>query len=226
MSYTFVDSLNKIASLLNDSNTGSSDMWPLDIRKKELNIAEVQFATDAKDLLGYMSQTLDDTNTFSLPADWIDLHILIVDNKVITNDREISLSDWKRYYNWAGTPPYYYYWTDAVGTPNINFIGSVDGKLAKLFYFKKPTAELTALTDISLHQEEFRPAIAYHAASELIRQIGKNQLADEYRAIYEANVIRADSWARKLFINKQSVNPDLGQSDASVVDRQGQGFYQ
>ncbi len=222
--YTFVDSLNKLSSLLGDSNDGSSDMFPSTIRKKELNIAEWQLAYDAKDLHGYESGTITSSKTITVPTDWIETHMLIIDNVPISNDREIAFSDWERYYNWAGTPPYYYFWTDAAGTLNINLIGNVEGLLYKLYYFKKPTSELSATTDISLHPEQFRMTTAYHAASELMRQIGNNARADEYRAVYEAGAMRAADWARRLYVTKEYARPDFGDSDTSTQDRQGQGY--
>lgn len=218
--YTFVDSLNKLSSLLGDANDTTSDMFPLAIRKKELNIAEWQLAQDAKDLYGYQSGTLDN-NTIILPLDWIDNHILIINNVVITNDREVSISDWERYYNYTGDRPYFYFWADAVGTLNLNLLGNVIGFLYKLYYFKKPTSELDLDTDISLHPEQFRLATAYHAASELMRQIGQNAKADEYRAVYEATVQRANDWANKLYVKKEYARPDFGDTD-DTTDHQGQ----
>lgn len=221
--YTFVDSLNKLSSLLGDSNSTDNDFWPLSIRKKELNRGECLLAVDSKDLMGYESGVLDSSNVLTLPSDWIETHVLYINNRVITNDREISITELGRYINWAGDVPYYYFWTDGAGTFNINLIGNVDQMAYKLFYFKKPTVELDATTDMSLHQEQFREATAYYAASELIRQVGKNVQADEYRAIYEAGALRADAWARKLYINKEYARPDFGQSDTCSGDFVGQG---
>lgn len=221
--YRFVDSLNKLSSLLGDSNEGTTDMFPLSIRKKELNIAEWALAVDAKDLLGYQSGTIDSTNVITCPSDWIQHHILIINDVPISNDREISLEDWSRYVNWGGQDPYYYFWTDAVGTLNMNLFGAVEGLQYKLYYFKKPTSELSETTDISLHPEQFRPTTAYGAASELMRQTGNNQKADEYRAIYEAGVIKADNWARKLYVNKGYARPDFGM-DGYSGDVQGRSY--
>ncbi len=198
-------------------------MWPLAIRNKELNRGEWQLAVDSKDLMGYQSGNIDSSNTITLPTDWIETYLFIVNNQVITNRLEISLADWERYYNYSGTPPYYYYWTDVAGTHNINLIGTVDTLLYQLYYFKKPTSELSLSTDISLHQEEFREIPVYYAASELIRQVGKNAIADEYRTIYEAGVIKAQTWSEKRYIRKEYANPDFGGYDSSTIDRQGQG---
>lgn len=224
MSWTFVDSLNKLSSLLGDSNDGASDMYPLAIRKKELNRGEWQLAVDAKNLMGYESGTIDSSNTITVPSDWIENYAFIVNNQVVTNDYEIALYDWERFYTWTGTPPYYYFWTDAAGTLNINLFGSVENVDFKLYYFKKPSSELSAITDVSLHQEEFREFSAYYAASELMRQIGKNQIADEYRAIYEAGVVKARTWSERLYVRKEYARPDFGGSNQPSVDRQGYGY--
>lgn len=222
--YQFVDSLNKLSSLLGDGDDSASAMFPSAIRKKELNVAEWQFAQDAKDLMGYESGTLDSTGVIVVPDDWIETYVLIVNGRVITNDREISLTDIERYSSYNGNYPYYYFWTDTAGSLNINLIGSVENLEFKLYYFKKPTTELSADEDISLHPEQFRIATAYHAASELMRQIGKNSIADEYHRVYEANVIRANEWARKLYINKEYAVPDLGDIPNITTDTQGQGY--
>ncbi len=226
MSWTFVDSLNKLSSLLGDSNSTSDDMFPLAIRKKELNRGETQLAFDAKCLLGYQSGTVDSNLVITMPADWFEIYTLIINDVVITNDREIALADWYQYTTWSGADPYYYFWPDAAGLFNLNLIGgNAAGKLYKLFYFKTPTLELSANDDVSIHNIAFREIPAYYAASELMRQIGNNARADEYRAIYEAGVIKADNWARKLYINKQYARPDFGNNgDFSSRDIQGRGY--
>lgn len=222
--YQFVDSLNKLSSLLGDGDSASADMFPLEIRKKELNIAEWQLAQDAKDLAGYQSGYLTSTNVLTLPTDWIENHLLIVNNRMVSNNREIALADYERYYNYTGDNPYFYYWVDGAGEHNINFFGSVTDAPYRLYYFKKPTSELSADDDISLHPEQFRMATAYHAASELMRQIGRNSIANDYRAIYEAMAMKAFDWARKHYITKEYARPDFGESDATTVDTQGQGY--
>lgn len=225
MSWTFADSLNKLSSLLGDGNSTSDDFFPIAIRKKELNRGEWQLAVDAKDLFGYQSGTVDSSLTIVLPIDWIETYVMIMNNYVITNNREISLFDWEKYYNVGASTPYYYYWVDGAGSTNVNLLGTgAEGSLYKLYYFKKPTSELNALTDISLHQEEFREIPAYYAASELMRQLGNNTRADEYRTIYEAGVQKADSWARRLYITKNEARPDFGGTEASPTDVQGRGY--
>lgn len=223
--WTFVDSINKLSSLLGDSNDGSGDMFPLAIRKKELNRGEWQLAVDAKCLLGYQSGTIDSSKTITLPTDWIETYILIINDQVISNNREIDLADWYTYFNWGGIEPYFYFWPDAAGTMNINILGQVENLLYKLYYFKKPTSELSLITDISIHQEEFREIPAYYAASELKRQVGQNAIADEYRAIYEAGVIKARTWSERLYVRKNYATPDIGPVDTSSVDRQGRSYW-
>lgn len=225
MSYTMVDSLNKLASLLGDSNTTNDDFWPLAIRKKELNRGELQLSVHAKDLLGYATGTVTSTKTITVPSDWLETYVLKVNGVVITNDREISLFDIERYANNGDTRPYYYFWADTAGTLNIYLLGNVEDLSYQWYYFKKPTAELSDNDDESLHQEEFRDGTAYYAASELLRQVGKNAQADEYRAVYEAMAQQADAWARRTYIRKESAQPDLGIGDQNTVDVQGQGTY-
>lgn len=226
MSYTFLNQQNKLSSLLGDSNTTSDDMFPIAVRQKEINRGEWQLAVDAKDLFGYATGTVSSL-TIAVPSDWVDTHVLIVNNVVIDNDREIALQDWQRYYNWGGTDPYYYFWDSGSGTLNINLLGSnANGQTYKLFYFKKPTTELSADSDTSLHQEEFREASVYYAASELMRQIGKAQQAMEYRQVYESFVARADAWARKKYIKKEYARPDFGPFyDFNQTDTQGKSYY-
>ncbi len=225
MAWTFVDSLNKLSSLLGDGNNTTDDFFPLAIRKKELNRGETQLAFDAKDLLGFTTGTVDSTNVITFPTDWFETYVLVVNNVVVTSDREIALSDWQKYYNWSGTPPYYYFWMDGAGTPNMNLVGaSSEGSPYRLYYFKTPTSELSANDDVSLHNVAFRDITAYYAASELMRQLGNNAKADEYRTIYEAGVVKADNWARKLYIQKVYARPDFGDTDVSSTDIQGRGY--
>lgn len=226
MSLTFANQQSKLSRLLGDSNTGSDDQWPIADRKKELNRGEVQLAIDAKDLMMYATSTVA-SQLISVPSDWVETYVLVINNVVITNDREISLTDYERWYNWAGTNPYYYFWPDASGNLQLNFISSnVNGQTYKLWYFRKPTTELSGDSDESLHQDEFREGPVYYAAAELLRQIGQNSLADRYQAEYARVVAKADAWARKLYVNKEYARPDFGPMvDQVSTDIQGRGYY-
>lgn len=226
MSYTFNDQLNKLSSLLGDSNSSTDDMFPSAQRYKEINRGEVNLAVDAKDIMAYATGTVSGT-TITLPSDYVDLHMLIVNGNVMTNDREVSLEDYERdvTYSGLGGETGYYIWPDASGNELLNFVGtSPNGQTYKLYYFKKPTTELSATTDTSLHREEFREASVYYAASELMRQIGKEQQANNFRVVYEAFVQKADAWARSRYIKLNYAKPNLGQI-TNATDIQGRSSW-
>ena len=82
MSYAFSDQQSKLSSLLGDSNTDTDSMFPITQRKKEINRGEWQFAVDALDLKEYATSTVS-SGQIALPSDWIQTHILIVNNIVI-----------------------------------------------------------------------------------------------------------------------------------------------
>lgn len=223
MSYTFEDQQNKLSSLIGDPNTTTDDMFPLALRKKELNRGELQFSVDALDIREYATGTVA-SSQIAVPSDWIKTAYLIVGDYNISNKREISLADWERYYNWAGTPPYFYFW-EISGTQYIKFIGSgIDGSTYKLFYYKKPTTELSANSDTSLHREEYREGPVYYAAGQLLRQIGKEQEASIYFSEYNALVARAKAISEKASVDKEYAIPDFGETDQSTTDIQGHGW--
>jgi len=223
MAYTFEDQQNKLSSLLGDPNTTTDDQFPLAIRKKEINRGELQFAIDALDLREYATGTVASAQ-IAIPSDFIQTAFLVVSNYNISNDREISLADYQRYYNWNGTPPYFYFW-EVSGTRYIQFIGTgVNGETYKLWYYKKPTTELSANADVSLHPEEYREGPVYYAAGQLLRQIGKEQEAQIYLAEYNSIVSRAKSITEKSMVNKEYAMPDFGDTDSSSTDIQGQGW--
>lgn len=223
MSYTFLDQQNKLSSLLGDSNSTTDDQFPSATRYKEINRGEWQLAADAKDLVAYTTSTVSGSS-ITLPTDYVDLHMLIVNGIVLTNDFEISIEDYERY-NATGGDTVYYYWTDASGNELLNLLGtSASGQTYKLYYFKKPTTELSATTDTSLHREEFREGSVYYAASELMLQIGKAQQSLEFRTRYEAIVQKADFWARARYIKKNYARPDLGPDIISSTDIQGRSY--
>lgn len=223
MSYTFSDQQDKLSSLLGDSNETTEDMFPTAVRKKEINRGELNLAVDAKDLIAYATGTVSGTS-ITLPTDYVDLHMLIVNGVVLTNDHEISIEDYERY-NLSGGDAKYFYWTDASDNELLNLVGtSQDGNTYKLYYFKKPSTELSADSDTSLHREEFREGAVYYAASELMKQIGKAQQANDFRIAYEAMVAKADAWARSRYIVKNYARPDLGPLYINATDVQGRSY--
>ncbi len=224
MSYTFLNQQDKLSSLLGDSNTGTDSMFPSAQRVKEINRGEWRFSVDALNLKEYATGTIS-SSQLALPSDWIQTHCLIVNNVVITNDREVSLKDYERYYNWGGSDPYYYIW-EFSGTKYIKFFGSgIDGQTYLLYYFKKPTTELSATTDVSLHPEEYREASVYYAASELMKQISKHAQANEFINQYAYFVQMAREKEAKSYIDKEYPRPDFGDvHPQNTTDTQGTGW--
>ena len=223
MSYTFLDQQNKLSSLLGDPNTDTDSMFPSAQRLTELNRGEVQMAVDAMDIMELATGTVSG-GQISLPSDFVKLYVLILNNVVITNDREVSLKDWERYYNNGDARPYYYIWTIS-GTTYIKLLSTgSNGQSYSLYYFKKPTTALSSNTDTSLHLEEYREGPVYYAASELMKQIGKATQADQFRQYYESFVQRASDNARKLYIDKEYPRPDFGILGPQSTDTQGGGW--
>lgn len=220
MSWTFGDSQDFLSQLLGDPNTSTDDQFPTNQRNREINNGELQFARDAKNLREYATGSIS-SSQIAVPSDWLGTYVLIIDDKVITNAREISLKDWDRYYNYTGTPPYYYYW-EFSGTRYIKIIGS--GTTYKLYYWKRPTTALSSSTDVSLHPEEYRKASAYFAAAELMKQIGKHQESGLFHQSYQEYIIRANTDIGKTYVDKEYAVPDLGDDNQSTTDRQGQGY--
>ncbi len=221
MSFSFLDQQNFLSQLLGDPNTSSDDMWPQAQRFTELNNGELQFARDAKNLQEYVTGTIT-SSQIAMPSDWLRTFLLIVDEMVMNANREIAIQDYERYVNYAGSPPYYYYWTFS-GTRYIKFLGT--GTTYKLYYFKRPTTALSADSDVSLHPEEYRKAPVYFAASELLKQIGKHQEAQIMDQHYQEYIVRANTDVNENFINKNYASPDFGDVDInSTSDRQGRSY--
>lgn len=223
MAYAFLAQQNKLTRLLGDANVSTDDMWPTADRKAELNRGELQFAKDARYLMEYATGSVS-SSEISVPSDWLKTFVLIVNNYIITADREISIQDYERFYNYAGTPPYYYYWRFS-GTRKIKFIGSVNGQTYNLYYFRRPTTDLDADADISIHDEEYREASAYYAAYSLLEQIGKTAMADRYKARYLEYVRDAQKFSEEHYLTKEYAHPDnniIG--GANTSDVQGGGI--
>jgi len=222
MSYVFSDQQAKLDSLIGDSEESTDSMFPTAVRKKELNRGELNFATDSKIITEYATGTVANKE-IDVPSDWLETYVLIIDNVVITNDREISVTQWERYQDWGGDRPFMYYW-EFSGTRKIKLFGTVNGKTYKLFYFKRPTTELDADGDVSLIPEEYREAPVFFAASELMLQIGKTELANRFREQYQFYVDKAKLFFEKNFVNNEYPKPDFGEEFVPENDVQGQGL--
>lgn len=227
MAFNFLDQQNKLSELLGDPNTTSSDMFPIAQRLKELNRGEMQFAVDAKDLHEYATGLVA-SNQVAVPSDYISMFVLIivttVSQVVINANDEISLKDWERYYLYQSNRPKFYVW-DFSGVKQINLLGMTqNGQTYKLYYFKKPTTELAANTDISLHREEFREASAFYAASQLMQQIGKYTQATQMREQYQMFVDRAYETQSREYIDADRSVPDFGVNPSVLTDVEGRGY--
>lgn len=223
MSFTFSDAQNKLSVLLQDSNTGTDDAWPLAIRKKELNRGELQFAKDTKLYRNVATGSLDATNKLAVPNDWLETTCLIVNNYVLNRDREIAIQDYDRFKDYNGTYPIYYM-TQESGTRYFVFLGSVTSATYTLHYIARPTTELDLDASTSVFPEEFREASCYYAAAQLLQQVGKSEYADRYLAIYTRFVRDAQLMAETMYMSRQTANPDTNCISAGDVDIQGQGY--
>jgi len=222
MAYNFGNIQSKLSILLADSNTGVDDAFPLATRKLELNRAQMQFCKDSKSVLEYATGTITG-NSIAVPSDWLETKILIIANQRLDPKREISIEDYDRYYSYGGNPPYYYYW-EVSGVRYIYFFGSTNGQTYKWFYFKKPSVDLVNDADLPIVRDEYREALAYFAASELIQQQGKQAISDKYRAIYGQIVHQAQEQTERLSISQIYPNPDLNFIGGSLTDIEGGGW--
>lgn len=230
MAYTFGDQLNFASTLLADSSTDSTSMWPLAQRKTEINHAEKQFARDTKAILEKTTGTMTSA-TLTMPSGWIETYALYVtiggSERLITNDREISPKDLERYSDYAGDIPYYYFWKIS-GTDTITFVGSsaVQTAAYTLFYFEEPTTALDDTTDVSLLPEVYRQAPVYKACSNLLLQIGQYTRSQALLAHYERLALQAREETRQRYRDYENPRPDLNMMGTDPVDIQGQGdFY-
>lgn len=226
MAMTFLDQQNKLSRLLGDSNTSSEDMWPLADRKFEINRGEIQFGVDSGSTLEYATTVINGDEA-SLPDDFSEMHQIIVGDYVLGNDRELSVSDLETVETYSGDIPYYYYW-EYSGVKILKFVGASDGQTCELYYFRKATTDLVDDTDESIHEDEYREASVYYAASELLEQIGKTQLSDRYRAKYDNLVFKASTRKESKYLKKVLPRPDLVMDETRVEEEmgynQGQGL--
>lgn len=218
---TFSEQQSMLSRLLGDSNTSTDDQWPLADRKFEINRGEVQFSKDTKMLMGYETSTVADQK-ISIPSDWLETFVLVVNDYVFTNDREISLTEYERYVNSGGD--YYYYWVDASNNKLLNFINTnQDDQTYKLWYFRRVSTALSGDDDLSVFPDEFREASVYYAAYRLLKQVGLTDLANDKYAEYLKLVEEGKVYAQKLYINKEKATPDMGYDyqEEPQIDIQG-----
>lgn len=221
MAYTFLDQLSKLSVLVGDPNSSTDDAFPMSIRKKEINRGELHFARDSKAIREYVTGTVSG-NTIALPSDWIETYVLVINDVVVTNDFEVSLTDYERYTADSGSN-WFYIW-EVSGVKYITFFNSsANGMTYKLWYFKKPVTELSADVDVSLLPEEYREASVYYAAAQLLKQIGKVTLAQAYMNEYAAYVSQAVSDLNVHYVDKQYPRPDLGDNGNISINRVGHG---
>lgn len=219
MAYTFNEQLNKLSRLLGDSNTSTDDQFPLADRKEEINRGEVLFARRSKSILRYATGTIA-SQVISLPTDFFEIHELVVNDENFTGIREMPLQDWERLVN--ASDGKYYFWANASGTREIKFVDSTrDGQTYKLWYFAKPTTALSATTDESIIQDEYREASVFYAAAELLPQIGKIQLAEYYRGKFEMLAETARIETEQKYLKSVRAYPDTDADGANDRDKEG-----
>ena len=218
----FEEQLNFLSELLGDPNTSTDDMFPLARRKKAINRGEIQFAIDSKSIKEYATGTVA-SDEITLPSNWVDTFILVVDNKPISFRREMSLANWERHYQGSVDEPISYLW-EFSGVKKIKFMttSGLNGKTYQLWYYKKPTTELSDNTDESIMLDEFREASVYWAAHRLLQQIGKSSLSDRMFQQYTLLVQKAILQTGRDLVEHLPAVPDLGDYGYSYTDRQGQ----
>ncbi len=225
MNMTFLDQQNMLSRLLGDSNTSTDDMWPLADRKFELNRGEIELAREGKALLGYTTGTVS-SQTISLPSDWLEIYALTVTeggaDKNIDNKFEISIKEIDLY---DGTgDDFYYYWVDSSGTRQLSFVSSnSDNKTYKMWYFRRPTTVLDGDSDVSVHLDEYRKASVYYAASELLEQVGRTDMANRYLSKFLDISTKYRIETEKDYVNKQLAVPDIVDDYPYDADIQGRG---
>lgn len=222
MSFAFSDQQTLLSTLLGDSNTGTDDQFPLTIRKKYINRGEWCFSKDTKFARELSSGTISGSS-ITVPSDFLEIYCLIVNSLVLTNDREVSVKDYERWVNYSGSVPLYYF-SEESSTRYIKFFGSVSGLSYSLYYIKKPSTELSSDSDTSIFPEEYREASVYYAAATLLQQIGKNEIADRYLAVYQKYVNDAKNYAERLYVDKNYANPDTNSVGGFNNDVQGVGY--
>jgi hypothetical protein len=222
---TFLEQQNMLSELLGDPNSSSDDMFPLARRKSALNRGDIQFCSESKCAKDYVSGVVA-SNQMSVPADFLELYCMVIDNKVIDGNREIDLHQWEEYNTNGIDEPFYYMW-EYSGTKTMKFLtnAGVNGKTCELYYFKKQTSALSLDADESIIPDEFCEAPVYHAASWLLKQVGKIELAGTYKQEYGNFVAKAILKSEKEFVKINRPNPEMPDTGIGGGYRQGDGGY-
>lgn len=222
MSFTFENQQDLLSILVGDSNEGSDDAFPTAVRKKYINRGEWHFAIDTKFVREKATGTVSSLQ-ISVPSDWFETYALIVGDYVLTKDDEISIKDYERWSSYGGSRPKFHM-SEESGTRYFKFLGSANSLAYSLYYFKKPSTELSGDSDTSIFPEEFREASVYWAAGELLQQQGKNAIADKYKAIYNKYVHDAQALVERIYVDRDYAVPDTNQMGDQTTDFQGRGY--
>lgn len=225
MGLTFKQQQDKLSRMVGDSNTSSDDAWPLVDRQLEINRGELLFAKRTKSLLRRIDGTVA-SNKIPLPADFGGIHIVQANDIVMTSENEMALSDYDRYVN-SGDDRYYF-WVDASGstTRALNFIApNTNGQPYIMWYWGIPSANLSEDDDESPLQDEYREGPVFYAASQLLPQTGKLQLAQHYENKYLAMAIEAQEETEKKVLTVVKAFPDVFPLHEFDKDIQGIGAF-
>ncbi len=222
MAMTFANQQTLLSVLLGDSNTDTSDAFPLATRKLFLNLGEMQFCKDTKAMWAKATGTISGTQ-LAFPSDLLEPISLIVNNKDLWSSNQTSITEYERYYSSGSSTPSVYV-TQESGTRYFNFFGSSSGQTYVLHYVRKPTTDLSSDSDESIIENQFRSAPAYWAASELLQQAGKNAISDKYAAKYNTYVRDAEKFAELIRLNLSFAQPDVNMVDSGERDVAGGGY--
>lgn len=222
MSLTFAQQQAFLSVLLGDSNVGTDDAYPTATRKLMINRGELQFAKDSRFLRNTATGTISGTS-LAVPSDFLSMVTLIVNSVNLETKNEVSIQEYEKYYSSGSAYPYYYM-SEESGSRYFKFFGSSNGQTYKIYYIRKPTTALSADSDESLFPDEFREASVYWAASELLQQLGKNQISDKFAAKYNKYVREAQQYAEENYLNIMYPHPDFNYVDTGGVDVAGGGF--
>jgi len=220
--FTFLEQLNLLSTLLGDSQTTAEDMFPIADRKMYINRGEMHFALDSKCLREYATGSVA-SQEITLPDNWLSNFMLVVNGKKCDH-LEVALQDYERYLN---SGDYHWYQWDISDVRKIMFLSSAVGTSTyKLWYFKKPLVALDSNTDVSIIPIEYREASVYWAGWQLLQQIGKIDLANQCMQVYASFVQSAMADTKEKYLNRVNPNVDVGDvgASASDIDVQGRGY--